>query len=686
LRRALAGWLAAAACVAAAGCASSPHEDGIEVVLDPGSEVDEATLRAAAAFEIAAFDTHGRDEADLADAADTMSRTLRAQGYPRGRVRHELTPGEGGEPAAARLVVTEGRRAFVSDVTLPGAKAFPVAELRAQFLLPQTGLGRTETPLRMRKIESAVDAVRARYQGEGFLEAQVGPAVLTWNDDRTRADVSVPVTEGRQWKVSHVRIEGVADAALARAIHDDLALVEKPFSSRTASLAAAHVRRYLGDRGHLQAEAAASDVRDEPNARAEVVVRVTVGPLARLGDVLVEGLDRTDADFARGLAEVRPGDVLTLAQVDAWSKALSDTGVFRSVAVEPRPRNAGADAPPSGESTTDLAAAVREIQARMVDFELGWGSYELLRGRVRYLDRNFAGRAATFGSEVSASFRGAAVGAWFEDPYLVGDEITFRIGGDVGIHEEPEFVENRAEFETSLSRSVGEHTKLTGGYRLRALRATSVDAGLAGAEDPGYTRAGGLFARIEDDRTDDPFFPRTGTESSFETFWSSPTVGADLDFVELAGTASHYIPLGSGTVLVLAARATTREILDDRQTLPIQERLFLGGEDSVRSFGQDELAPLNALGKAAGGLTTAEAHVELRQRLYGPLDGALFYDVGWVGGRSFDFAGAPGIGIGAGLRYRLPVGPIRLDVAWNPGDLRAANTRWGIHLSFGFAF
>ena len=139
-------------------------------------------------------------------------------------------------------------------------------------------------------------------------------------------------------------------------------------------------------------------------------------------------------------------------------------------------------------------------------------------------------------------------------------------------------------------------------------------------------------------------------------------------------------------MLVLATRATTREILDDSRTLPIQERLFLGGENSVRSFGQDELAPVSADGHALGGLTAAEFHVELRQRLFGPLDGALFYDVGWVGRDSFDFDGPPGVGIGAGLRYRLPVGPIRLDVAWNPGDLRAANSRWGIHLSFGFAF
>lgn len=686
-------WVLAGVTSLLAACAAAPADDGLEFVLAPGAVLDEDALRTAAAHEIAAFHRGGHDEADLADAADTMERRLRIEGFPAARVRHEIADGAHGGPSSAgpsgapspvaRLIVAEGPRAVLGDVTFPGASALRPEVLRHAF-------GAAGSPLRVQRIESAVTSVRARYHAEGYVDAQTGPAVLRWTDDRSRADVEVPVTEGRKWTISRVRVSGVRDASLVRTILADLALEGRPFTPRSAPVAAARVRALLASLGRLESRATGTEVRDTATAEAAIELTVEPGPVARTGEVRISGLDRTDPDFARGLVSANEGEILTRDQIDASSQALSDTGVFRSVVVEPR-RPGGAPAAggreDSGEDVvTDLEAAVQEIDARTVDFELGFGSYELVRGRVRYLDENFLGRARTFETDVTASYRGVSVGARYDDRYLIGSGIVFSLAASGGVHEEPEFVTNRAEFEASLARAVGEHSHVDGGYRLRATRATDVDGAVAGAEESGWTRAGGLFARFEDDRTDDPYFPRRGTKSGLEAFWSAPGVGADLHFLELSGSVAQFVPLGEVTVLVFAVRGTTREVLDASPTLPIQERLFLGGEDSVRSFGQGELAPLNAAGHAAGGLTAAEFHVELRRRLVGDLDGALFWDVGWVGRRSFDFEGPPGVGIGAGLRYRLPVGPIRVDLAWNPGDLRAANSRWAVHVSFGFAF
>jgi outer membrane protein assembly factor BamA len=459
----------------------------------------------------------------------------------------------------------------------------------------------------------------------------------------------------------------------------------RPFAPRSAAVASARARRFLAGRGHLEAKAAATATLDQAAATAAIDVRVTPGPVARTGDVRISGLDRTDPQFVRGLVGVREGEVLTQDRIDAATVALTDTGVFRSVAVEASRADDGAH-DGEGEVTTDLAAAVREIVARTLDFEVGLGSYEVVRGRVRYLDRNFLGRAASLDAEVIGSYRGVSFGGRFEDPYLLADKVVFGLAARTFVEERPEFTESGAELEASLRHEFDRHVEVRGGYRLRATRATDVEGGIAGVEEAPYERAGGLFARVEDDRTDDPFFPRRGTIAALEAFWSTPALAADLDFLEVKAAVSYFVPLGERTVLAFAARASTREVLDETPTLPIQERIFLGGEDSVRSFEQDELAPLNAAGHAAGGLSAAELHAELRQRLYGELDGALFYDVGWVSPASFDLRGSPGQAIGIGIRYRLPVGPFRVDVAWNPGETYAANSRWAVHVSFGFAF
>jgi len=107
----------------------------------------------------------------------------------------------------------------------------------------------------------------------------------------------------------------------------------------------------------------------------------------------------------------------------------------------------------------------------------------------------------------------------------------------------------------------------------------------------------------------------------------------------------------------------------------------------VRSFEEDELGPLDANGEPLGGEAYTVLTLEARRRLVGRLEGALFYDVGNVTPDAADFWDFEGFesGIGIGLRYLTPVGPIRLDGALNPDpDPGAADG--AIHFSVGMAF
>ncbi len=188
------------------------------------------------------------------------------------------------------------------------------------------------------------------------------------------------------------------------------------------------------------------------------------------------------------------------------------------------------------------------------------------------------------------------------------------------------------------------------------------------------------------DSRDSLLLPSQGTSFGVSTFLAAGVLGSEIDFAGLEGQASTYYQVFSGLVLSFNGQYRTRAILDDRQTLPIQERLFLGGEFSVRSFGQDELGPVTPGGVPIGGLTTLQATTELRVRVVGSLHAALFYDIGMVSPESWSVFGEYGQAIGAGLRYYLPVGPIRLDVAYNPGPLYAADSRIAVHFAIGFSF
>ncbi|PYL12229.1 MAG: hypothetical protein DMF43_09045, partial [Verrucomicrobia bacterium] len=120
--------------------------------------------------------------------------------------------------------------------------------------------------------------------------------------------------------------------------------------------------------------------------------------------------------------------------------------------------------------------------------------------------------------------------------------------------------------------------------------------------------------------------------------------------------------------------------------IPIDERFFNGGAESVRSFGERDLGPHDRKGHPIGGEFFTVFNIEYTFPIIGELQGALFTDAGNL----LPTSEHPGLNdmryaIGAGLRYKLPIGPIRLDYGVNP-DPHSDEDFGAFHFSFGFAF
>jgi outer membrane protein assembly factor BamA len=280
--------------------------------------------------------------------------------------------------------------------------------------------------------------------------------------------------------------------------------------------------------------------------------------------------------------------------------------------------------------------------------------------------------------------RGAGVELAVTDPYLLGDRNVLEVGTGFLYREEPSFDLQSFYANLLVKREISRTWSARGGYSYRDEEATNVKVPID-EEAEGFIRTAGLVLGVTRDTRDSAFLPSTGAFWQAGALWSSPALGADLDFIELDTQVARFFRIRPGTVLGLSGRFRARHILDGSADLPIQQRYFLGGATTVRSFYEDELGPTEN-GEPRGGLTAVEASAELRQRVRGELYGAAFFDYGTLDVEGFSVESPPGFAVGVGARYYLPVGPIRLDVAYNPGDLFAADARWAFHLAFGFSF
>ncbi|MHC4340108.1 MAG: BamA/OMP85 family outer membrane protein [Planctomycetota bacterium] len=656
MRAALLVALVAACAFAAEKEEGQPPEEGIVEIVG-NQEVSERGLKASARRELRAFFEEGRRAADASDAAHSMELHLRREGYANGSVAFRI------EEERLVFTVTEGSRVELDVVVLTGVRSVSTDTLLKYFDYPDRPV------FRLMEIEAGAQNLEHFYLLQGYLRVRVGEPQVTWNEERTRANVVVAVEEGQRFEIEAVEFEGIDPV--------DLGLVGEPYHVRRPSLAAARVRGLLREKGLQFAKVRAEPEIDEKTGAVTIRFVAEPGPTVRLGQVTIEGNERTKTKFVRNRIPIELGSVLTQDLLDRAADNLYRTQVFSSVRTRLEP---------TADDVADLHIQLKELEARSVDFEVGWGAYELLRGAVRYRDRNIFGWGRRFRTDVTASMRGYGIEARIEDPYLLSERDTVQLGGGYRFREEPSFDRTEIFWDLSIRHVFSDLWSMRYGYAFRTQEATNISGAIAPAEQAGFVASAGLFATLTRDTRDSVLNPSEGYLMELGAAFSTPVLGADLEFVGLDFSWWWFRRLGARHVLGWGFRGRTKENLDESLTLPIQERLFLGGPTTVRSFFQDRLGPTNLADEPIGGLTSVYGSVELRSRVWGDLHTALFFDVGEVNVQSFSLDGEPGYGIGAGLRYLLPVGPLRLDVAYNPGDLFASSSRWAIHFAFGFSF
>jgi outer membrane protein insertion porin family len=557
-------------------------------------------------------------------------------------------------------------------------------------------------PFVAEEVRAAAAALRTYYLDQGFLDVVVTGPVIAFREERTRADVTVTVAEGprhlvREATFSGDLVPGTADGL--RRLGREVA--GTPFTGLVELTVRGRVAELYGDLGYP--DAVVQVRRAAGTAPGDVLLRTEIssGPRVRVAAVAVTGNRRTRAGFILRRVPVAAGDWYRQGKVKDAVRTLYATGLFSRVDV----RLEGE----AGAAERTLGVAVEELPARELSLSLGWSSYELLRGGAGVRHRNLFGTGRSVGLAGNLSTKRTAVTADLTDPRFLGTAVAATLPVSYRRDEEPAFTKRQVEIAPQLSWTVTRTLAATVRYPLRyAWTGSYSEEAPPELADENY-RLASLALQLRHDTRRGLFFPTQGMEATLAGEAADPALGSQLSFVRLVGTVRGFLPLTGSTVLALRAESGVVVPTRGEGDIPLGERFFLGGERSVRSFHEAGLGPRDAAGEPVGGLGYNLASVELRQRIAGNLSGALFADLGNIApNRSFPglvAAGAAGTlgdrdvidatrrdflrdfraAVGVGARYLTPVGPARLDLAWNP-DPRAGEEGFVAQLSVGMAF
>lgn len=176
-------------------------------------------------------------------------------------------------------------------------------------------------------------------------------------------------------------------------------------------------------------------------------------------------------------------------------------------------------------------------------------------------------------------------------------------------------------------------------------------------------------------KLDDPFVIRRGNQLEITVRGASESVLSDLSFLQAVGRGKIIAPVGERGRLI--ARTDLGTTTASRfAELPTSFRFFAGGDNSVRGFELDKIGPRNSDGDIIGAKHLIVGSLEYEHRLYESWGAAVFVDSGDAFNESPDFK----TGVGIGMRWFSPVGPVRIDLAHgleDPGDTIR------LHLSIG---
>jgi len=650
------------------------------------------------------------DEDLILQYVENKRRGLQRKGHYRARVDYSIS--ELPDVLTVAIDVDEGRKFAVEKIEIAGNDQVSDDRLRKLMVTQKKGLP-VVRPGRLvdKDLDEDVDAILGYYQTRGWVSARVEDPKVTEGSKPDRLIVNIAVTEGPRAIVATRKVEG-AEHLSSDEIEKILSVeAGEPFNPNEVRQDSFSIQNEYRNRGWREAAVKDDWTLSPDGTAAEVVYRVEEGMRSFFGKTIVRGNTRTSTDRITRLVTWDEGDAFSEQEVLTTQRNLTRTGVFRRVALSPQPAD-----PATQVRTVDIE--VREGRPLSLLYGLGYQyAPDALENRhdpfgiVGVSYNNLFGTMRSASLEVQyapISSRGRVI-ATFREPFLFNRDIPLNVL----------FFFTREPIQKVDIERVGtvvESSRLFGSYLRVGLRyeyqriepvnpedLSNIEREFSKFDQPIQQSA--IGPNLFYDRRDDIIDPHGGYYLTTAAKYAFPLLSANARYTKVSGQGAFFREFGGG-VFAVAGRAGAIFPYGEETgvPVPIAERFFAGGRSTNRAFETDLLGIPGAtvdqdtratrVREGAGPGSCADTYPELsgfdcdtgptivggngflglnaeyRFPIFGNLGGTLFYDAAQVWKKPSDIRlgieGEDGLrqGVGVGIRYMTPIGPVRVEYGW----------------------
>ena len=435
------------------------------------------------------------------------------------------------------------------------------------------------------------------------------------------------------------------------------------------------VQSLLRNKGYLIASVT-TDWRNE-NSQGVFSIQVQEGPLYRFGKTEVNGLTTLPMQIVDMEKTYQEGDPYNRQELFRTQTRLYQTGLLEDIRIQTST---------TPNRTADVKINVKQQKLKWIKGGVGWGSEEKERFTLTFNHDNVWHKAHQFQIYGTISRIWKEYKSDYTIPYFWGTRTEQQTSLSWRGENRDGYDSERILGSFALGRSLSFDMKGTVAYQFNRTNTFNVDPELTSIS-PSRSSGRSINVGLNRDKANDPFFPTRGTRTNLHLERSGGILGGTLDFNKATMDWKAYKSLKRSFVLAGAIRTGVVKEFSPSPDVPIFERLFIGGANSVRGYKERGVGPRDSIGNPLGGKWKLGSTLEMRFPLVWKLTGAIFLDGGQVGNRSSDVNfNEWKYSSGGGLRFQTPVGPIRLDYGYKLNRDQADNSPWRFHFSLGESF
>jgi len=523
-----------------------------------------------------------------------------------------------------------------------------------------------------------VELIRDLYHENGYIAVTIGEPRIKLTEDQKGMVITIAISEGDQYKVNSVGVAGNAVYPEAELMKLVKMKSKQTFDKSVLRSDITALSDKYSNNGYALVAVNPDIVPDKAKKLVTVVYRISEGQKYKMGKIDISGNIKTKDKVIRREVRVDEGATFNSAAVKRSYERLKNLNFFETIDMAPKPRAA--------EKVVDLDVKVKEKQTGAFTIGGGWGSDGPL-AMVELSQNNLLGTGQYVSASGQIGTRVKDASLKFRDPWFLDQEIMFGATIYKNVRYYPIFKRDAIGLEVSLGKRFWEYWSTSIAYNLERAKMYDIDgnASILIKDQAGKRLTSAISPSIARDDRDNFLDPSKGSRNVITVNFAG--LGGDNRFVRVTGDSSWYFPIVWDSTLHLRGRAGWIVGILGKD-VPLYERFYLGGIDTLRGFGMGVPGPKDlASGQPIGGdkelIMNAEFIFPILKDL--KVKGVIFYDAGNAYDNHETFAGDIRSTAGGGLRWMSPFGPVRIEYGVNL--FRRQNEGFGrIEFGFGTAF